>query len=370
MIRVTTKDRGCYVREKSSFHVNMNGLNLNVNEKEKTFVKMEQLVMPEKVKKLNFIMNFGYDTKFLKREDTHEYEIKYVSLNDLCHQVNTLVYNNFITKTGCIENVNSGSNDVPLNANATKENATIENPVDENVNENAGADSDGNADVAEGTVVIDGNTDVAESPVVITGPPPVKRKDNGNVNKVDPNFVKYSLRQKMSATNSVVPVENMFCLKYVDGRVQLKMAAGFMFFASAHLMLALGFRSEVMRTFTSSGKTEAEVIKESDNLTLKICSCFNISDIVHFYADEDRICHIGFKKLIEPTFFVDGNMHSILCSYDIEKKVVLCNLKRLNNVSFREVQFCLYNNLFEPYELGVCVKKCPISFNLVICKKL
>ena len=113
MIRVTTKDRGCYVREKSSFHVNMNGLNLNVNEKEKTFVKMEQLVMPEKVKKLNFIMNFGYDTKFLKREDTHEYEIKYVSLNDLCHQVNTLVYNNFITKTGCIENVNSGSNDVP-----------------------------------------------------------------------------------------------------------------------------------------------------------------------------------------------------------------------------------------------------------------
>ena len=92
VIRVTTKDRGCYVREKSSFHVNMNGLNLNVNEKEKTFVKMEQLVMPEKVKKLNFIMNFGYDTKFLKREDTHEYEIKYVSLNDLCHQVNTLVY--------------------------------------------------------------------------------------------------------------------------------------------------------------------------------------------------------------------------------------------------------------------------------------
>ena len=370
MIRVTTKDRGCYVREKSSFHVNMNGLNLNVNEKEKTFVKMEQLVMPEKVKKLNFIMNFGYDTKFLKREDTHEYEIKYVSLNDLCHQVNTLVYNNFITKTGCIENVNSGSNDVPLNANATKENETIENPVDENVNENAGVDSDGNADVAEGTVVIDGNTDVAESPVVITGPPPVKRKDNGNVNKVDPNFVKYSLRQKMSATNFVVPVENMFCLKYVDGRVQMKMAAGFMFFASAHLLLALGFRSEVMRTFTSSGKTEAEVIKESDNLTLKICSCFNISDIVHFYADEDRICHIGFKKLIELTFFVDGNMHSILCSYDIEKKVVLCNLKRLNNVSFREVQFCLYNNLFEPYELGVCVKKCPISFNLVICKKL
>lgn len=362
VIRVTTKDRGCYVRDKSSFHVNMNGLNLNLNVNEKgSFVKMEQLVMPEKVKKLNFIMNFGYDTKFLKKEDTYEYEIKYVSMNDLCHQVNTLVYNNFISKTGCMGNDNSGSNDAPLNSNATEENATIGNPVDGNLNENPGGNLDGNPD---------GNMDVAESPVVINGPPPVNRKDNGNVNKVDSNFVKYLLREKMSATNNAVTVEDMFCVKYVDGRVQMRMAAGFMFFASANLMLALGFRSEVMRTFGSSGKPEAEVIKESDNLSLKICSCFAISDIVHFLADKDRICHIGFKKLIEPTFYVDGNLHSILCSYDVEKKVFLCNLKRLNNVSFREVQFCLYNNLFEPYELGVCVKKCPISFDLVICKKL
>ena len=363
VIRVTTKDRGCYVREKSSFHVNMNGLNLNVNEKEKTFVKMEQLVMPEKVKKLNFIMNFGYDTKFLKKEDTHEYEIKYVSMNDLCHQVNTLVYNNFISKTSCIENDNLRSNNAPLNAE--EENPTIGNPADGNadgnLNENPGGKLDGNPV---------GNPDVAESPVVINGPPPVIKKNSGNVNKVDPNFVKYTLRQKMSVAKTTVPVEDMFCVKYVDGRVQMRMAAGFMFFASAHLMLALGFRSEVMRLFGSSGKTEAEVISESDKLTLKICSCFTISDIVHFLADEDRICHIGFKKLIEPTFYIDGNLHSILCSYDVEKKVILCNLKRLNNVSFREVQFCLYNNLFEPYELGVCVKKCPISFNLVICKKL
>ena len=363
-IRVTTKDRGCYVRDKSSFHVNMNGLNLNVNEKEKSFVKMEQLVMPEKVKKMNFTMNFGYDTKFLKKEDTHDYEIKYVSMNDLCHQVNTLVYNNFISKTNCIEN-----NNVPLKANAIEENPSIGNPnsgnAEEspsgNLNENSGGNSDGNVDENPGENP-DGN------PVVINGPPPKIRKTNGN--KVDSNFVNYTLRRKMSVTKTPVPVEDMFCVKYIDGRVQMRLAAGFMFFASVNLMLALGFRSEVMRLFGSSGKSEAEVISESDNLTLKICSCFTISDIVHFLADEDRICHIGFKKLIEPTFYIDGNLHSILCSYDVEKKVILCNLKRLNNVSFREVQFCLYNNLFEPYELGVCVKKCPISFNLVICKKL
>lgn len=359
VIRVTTNDKGCYVRDKSSFHVNMNGLSLNTLEKEKIYVKMEQFVMPEKVKKLKFIMNFGYDTKFLKKEDTHEYEINYTSMNDLCHQVNVLVYSNFIMKAVCKENDNLNDSDVPSSASSSGN-------IDAN---STGSGTDGTVKPAENP---DGNPDIVESPVVITGPAPVIKKDDGNVKKVDASrlIVNHSLRQKMNGSKPIVPVEEMFCVKYVDGRTQMRMADGFMFFASVDLMLALGFRSEVMRLFGSGGKSEADVMSESGNLTLKICSSFTISDVVHFLADKDRICHVGFKKLIEPTFYVDGNLHSILCSYDVEKKQILCNLKRLNRTSLHELQFNLFNNSFEPYEVGVCVKKCPISFNLVICKKL
>lgn len=373
MIRVTTKDKGCYVRDKSSFHVNMNGLSLNTNEKEKLFVKVDQFVMPAKVKKLNFIMSFGYDTKFLKNEDTQKYEIDYMSMHDLCHQVNMLVYNNFILKSNCIED----GNDVPLSASSSKnDDATEENLTEistENSAENLNVDSVENSDrnpTGDGSENPTENADVVESAVVINGPPPVIKKGSGQKVDVSSLIVNHSLREKMRASKTKVSVDEMFCVKYVDGRIHMRMAVGYMFFASVNLMLALGFRSQVMRLSGSNGKTEEDILHESDNLTMKICRPFTTSDIVHFLADKDRICHVAFKKLIEPSFHVDGNLHSVLFSFDVEKKAILCNMKRLNNMSLREVQFHLYNNMFEPYELGACVKKCPISFNLVICKKL
>ena len=385
VIRVTTKDKGCYVRDKSSFHVNMNGHREMDYGKEKLFVKMDQFEMPQKVKKMKFIMSFGYDTNFLKEENVKEYEINYVSMNDLCHQVNFLVYNDFILKTACVANPNVNSTEDPIKApvkapvevptevpieapvEAPVE-ASVEAPVEASIEApvKASIEAPDEASV-EAPVKIPAESTV-EVPVVIKGPSPVIRNDNGNAKIVDAStlFMNYSLRQKMSGKKTTVPVKEMFCLEYVDGRVQMKMADGFMFFASVNLMLSLGFKSEVMR----SGKSEAEILSESDNLTMKICRSFSISDIVHFLADKEKICHVGFRKLVDPSFYIDGNLHSILSSYDVEKKVFLCNMKRLNNMSLREVQFTLYNNLFEPYEIGACVKKCPISFNLVICKKL
>ena len=377
VIRVTTKDKGCYVRDKSSFHVNMNGHREMDYGKEKLFVKMDQFEMPQKVKKMKFIMSFGYDTNFLKQENVKEYEINYVSINDLCHQVNFLVYNDFIMKTSCVANPNANSVEDPIESpvkapvevpiEAPVE-ASVEAPVEASVEALVKAPVEAPIEAPVEAPIEAPDESAIEDPVVIKGPSSVIKNDNGNAKTVDASrlLMNYSLRQKMSGKKITVPVKEMFCLEYVDGRVQMKMADGFMFFASVNLMLSLGFKSEVMR----SGKSEAEILSESDNLTMKICRSFSISDIVHFLDDKEKICHVGFRKLVDPSFYIDGNLHSILSSYDVEKKVFLCNMKRLNNMSLREVQFTLYNNLFEPYEIGACVKKCPISFNLVICKKL
>lgn len=371
VIRVSTKDQGCYMRDKSSFHVNLSGLREIDHGKEKLFVKMEQFEMPQKVKKLNFIMNFGYDTNFLKKEDINEFEINYVSMNDLCQQINALVYNNFILKTVCVENIKSNEEISSTNPVVNPVENPVENSVEIPIEKPVGNPIENPDNSTEASVEAPVEVPVeapVEAPVVINGPTPVISNDNGNAKTVDASrlLMNYSLRQKMSDKKSTVPVKEMFYVEYVDGRIQMKMAPGFMFFASVNLMLALGLKSQVMH----GGKSEAEVLSESEKLTMKICSSFTVSDIVHFIADKEKICHIGFRRLIEPTFYINGNLHSILCSYDVEKKVILCNMKRFNNTSLREVQFTLYNNLFEPYEVGVCVKKCPISFNLVICKKL
>ena len=364
-IRVTSRDKGCYVREKSSFHVNMSGLNLNISEKEKTFVQLEQLILPQKVRKIKFIMNFGFDKKFLKREDTREYEINYVSMNDLCNQINCLVYTNFIHNSVCVEN--NEAKGLPVKGSSLE----VEG-------ENGDGDADGNADEkesgnsAENLVENPDENSAGESVVVINGPTSVVKNDNKTADKVDGStlFVNSALRLKMSGRKKSFREQEVFCVEYIDGRIQIRIGKGFMFFASCNLMLALGYKSEVMRLFGGNGKNEVEVMNESDKLSLKLCSTNNIGDIVNFLEENDRICHIGFKKLIEPTFYVAGNSYSILSSYDVEKKMIFCNKKRLSSTNVREVQFTLYNNAFEPYDIGVCLKSCPISFNLVISKKI
>ena len=55
-IRVDTSKDGCYVREKSSFHVNLNGLTINYDEKDKVFVRLENLTIPERQKNVKFFI--------------------------------------------------------------------------------------------------------------------------------------------------------------------------------------------------------------------------------------------------------------------------------------------------------------------------
>ena len=105
---------------------------------------------------------------------------------------------------------------------------------------------------------------------------------------------------------------------YEENRVKLRIADGMMFFANCALFLALGFSNEVSRSFKD--KSSEDVLSESETLSLKICSSFSLSEKVQFLCDKERICHIEFKKLVEPSFYVGGNMYSILSSYDFEKK--------------------------------------------------
>ena len=58
-IRVDTSKAGCYVREKSSFHVNLNGLTPNYDERDKVFVRLENLTITERQKNVKFFESFA-----------------------------------------------------------------------------------------------------------------------------------------------------------------------------------------------------------------------------------------------------------------------------------------------------------------------
>ena len=356
-IRVDTSKDGCYVREKSSFHVNLNGLIVNYDERDKLFVRLENLTIPERQKNVKFFMFFGKDTKFLKKEEIRHFELNYTSIEDLCEQLNCLVCNNFVYKTVCDEYKDTS---VELKPEADSGGALEANVVaNQNGSSNDSEVAAGAADAAAGNA---NPAAAAARPgeVVVNGPKVDIEANRKNVNSS--LSINYDLRQQMSGVKRKYKADEMFNLSYNENRVKLEMAQGMMFFANCSLFSALGFNDEVSQVISSKGKSK-------DDLSLKICSSVSLSGIVQFFDEKDKICHIEFKKLIEPTFYFAGNTYSILCSYNFQKKKVICNTKRISSCRrIDELNFCLYNNAFSRFDTGD--KKFSISFDLIICKKI
>ena len=360
-IRVKTSDEGCYVKDDSSFHVNLNGLTLNHDERDKIFVRLENLTLPERQKSVKFFLYVGGDKKFLSKEEIQHFEVKYYSMNDLCNQLNCLVYNNFVYKTVCAE----------YKSTSVEVEPTTESVGDsgENSSGNNGADGTSRGATAGGsTAADDAGPGAAAAEVVVNGPRVDIDRSKNNVNSSS-LLMNYDLRQQMSGVKGKYVEKEIFHLCYEENRVKLRIADGIMFFANCALFLALGFSNEVSRSFKD--KSREDVLSESDTLSLKICQSFSLSEKVQFLCEKERICHIEFKKLVEPTFHVSGNMYSILSSYDFEKKKVICNTKRLSCCRrIEELNFCLYDNEFSRFKVGCCSKKFPISFDLIIFKKI
>ena len=331
-IRVNTGDSGCYVRDKSSFHVNLNGLTLNNDERDKLFVRVENLTLPEKQKNVKFFLFVGEDKKVLKKEEIQHFELNYTSMEDLCIQLNCIVCNKFVYKSVCAEYKDIS---VELKPDAVSESD----------------DASGSLNDGDSAAVVD-----ATAAAAVDAPPDEDVVDGPKVDS-------------MGSGKNVA--DEIFFLSYEEKRVKLRMAQGMMFFASCNLFLVLGFTSEVMQLLTSQGKSKDDLMSELPKMSLKLCSALSLSEIVHFFDEKEKICHIEFKKIVEPTFFVAGNIYSVLCSYDFEKKKVICNTKRLSSCRrIEELNFTLYDNAFSCYDAGCCLKKFPISFDLIICKKI
>ena len=344
-IRVDTSKAGCYVREKSSFHVNLNGLTPNYDERDKVFVRLENLTITERQKNVKFFMFFGEDKNFLKKEEIRHFEINYTSIEDLCKQLNCLVCNNFVYTTVCGEYKEAsvkvrpeGDSGVALEANGSSNDSAV------TVNGAAAAAGDANSTAAAARPVNGPNVDI--------------KADGKNVNS---NLVaNYDLRRSKSGVSWKNKVEELFNVSYSENRVKLEMAQGMMFFANCPLFLALGFYDEVSQLTNFQGNSKDDCMSDSEKMSLKICRSISLSGLVQFLDEKDKICHIEFKTLIEPTFFYAGNTYSILSSYNFE----ISSCRRIE-----ELNFCLYNNAFSRFDTS-SVKKFSISFDLIIFKKI
>ena len=380
-IRVDTSKAGCYVREKSSFHVNLNGLTPNYDERDKVFVRLENLTITERQKNVKFFMFFGEDKNFLKKEEIRHFELNYTSIEDLCKQLNCLVCNNFVYTTVCGEYKEASvkvrpeaDSGVALEANGSSNDSAV------TVNGAAAAAGDANSTAA--AVAVDANptaaaaagdanpTAAAARPgeVVVNGPNVDIKADGKNVNS---NLVaNYDLRRSKSGVSWKNKAEELFNVSYNENRVKLEMAQGMMFFANCPLFLALGFYDEVSQLTNFQGNSKDDCMSDSEKMSLKICRSISLSGLVQFLDEKDKICHIEFKTLIEPTFFYAGNTYSILSSYNFETKKLICHTKRISSCRrIEELNFCLYNNAFSRFDTS-SVKKFSISFDLIIFKKI
>ena len=354
-IRVDTSKAGCYVREKSSFHVNLNGLTPNYDERDKVFVRLENLTITERQKNVKFFMFFGEDKNFLKKEEIRHFELNYTSIEDLCKQLNCLVCNNFVYTTVCGEYKEAsvkvrpeGDSGVALEANGSSNDSAV------TVNGAAAAAGDANSTAAAARPVNGPNVDI--------------KADGKNVNS---NLVaNYDLRRSKSGVSWKNKAEELFNVSYSENRVKLEMAQGMMFFANCPLFLALGFYDEVSQLTNFQGNSKDDCMSDSEKMSLKICRSISLSGLVQFLDEKDKICHIEFKTLIEPTFFYAGNTYSILSSYNFETKKLICHTKRISSCRrIEELNFCLYNNAFSRFDTS-SVKKFSISFDLIIFKKI
>ena len=102
-VQIDTRSNGCFLKETSSFHMNLPGLHINSGGKKGLYVSVTDFTLPPIEKSITFSMHYGIDTADICRESVNEYTFVFSSLTQFAQQLRCAVYNDFVYKSKCVK---------------------------------------------------------------------------------------------------------------------------------------------------------------------------------------------------------------------------------------------------------------------------
>ena len=139
----------------------------------------------------------------------------------------------------------------------------------------------------------------------------------------------------------------LFHLKYEHGRFSLKMKRGYAIVLTGSIINKLGFDVEV---------------KDED--IIKMNHTFLVGKPCKFLEDNEKICHLSVKDMVEQVCFRNGSNFGIVCSYNFETGIMTSPLCRLSCNHVRELQFCLLDDSMNYYYNGNELENNDIRFTV------
>lgn len=275
-------------------------------EKKDLYVKVDNFYMPQKSKNIKFSIYFGADSSYLDSEQVKEFSLTYHNMADFCMQFNCLVWNEFLLKN--------------INCKKTVEKTDV-----------------------SGSCSTFSVADILE------------------------------IRRKMGYSNNDIDCSGSFMLKYENCRFTLNIAVGKVFVATANLAKMLHFETELLKTL-SKEETEA-VTKKCELLSLcntpvKICLQYVVGEVCHFLKDSEKMCHLLVKGLVNPCYRAAGGNYSVICSFNVEKMVMIPMLCILACRHVSSLEFCLLDDDMQSYFEGDKMQNVVVRFTLNVLKSL
>lgn len=103
-IQIDSRSNGCYLKETSSFHMNLPGFYANSGGKKDLYVNVTDFRLPVIQKSITFSMHYGFDTPSLERDAVKEYTFEYSNFVEFAQQLRCAVFNDFLYKSQCVIN--------------------------------------------------------------------------------------------------------------------------------------------------------------------------------------------------------------------------------------------------------------------------
>ena len=99
-IHVDTRSNGCYLKERSSFHMNLPGLNIPSGKEH--YVNVSDFRLPVIEKSITFVMYYGFDFLKIDENSVKQYTFVFSSLTQFAAKLRCAVINDFIYKSKCL----------------------------------------------------------------------------------------------------------------------------------------------------------------------------------------------------------------------------------------------------------------------------
>ena len=106
-IYVDTRSNGCYLKQSSSFHMNLPGV--NIPSRKDLYVNVTDFKIPTIEKRINFSMYYGFDIVEVCEGSLKEYNFVFSSLSQFTQQLRCAVINDFLYKSKCVKDGDDNS---------------------------------------------------------------------------------------------------------------------------------------------------------------------------------------------------------------------------------------------------------------------